>query len=401
MSGLTRRTFVGAALASAGCVPLTLGGIQRAVSASIAPPSVLQPGTRMVWIGGAASIPAERSQLELDYNGIWRNKRTGERYSQFDTPGAAGAGFVVADVLVAEPRGFLLWVAQLQINPAAGGATSFTDFDGMVSTAQNIRDFWISPAYLTELKDRDDPESRVLHMPYTLDERTYRAVRIQTKNGDAWSQNTYHLDTGLCLVAASTVQGKAVHVLGLNNMLESGAGSTQVSYFRIAGIRQTGLPGPGASYPDALRRLRRMSYSGTASVVVGAGGVRPQTFPIRIDYNIASNAGTFLVARKSVSGTPELQDRVIPAGVIGSLWMNPDTLARHSAGQMLDRDPLTGVETVSAGRQGNLALIVQRTRLARCSYGYDLGQGFLTRAELQTRTGIATKIIVLQLAGTQ
>jgi hypothetical protein len=362
---------------------------------------VLQPGTRIIWGGGAASIPGERSQLELDYNGIWLNKRTGERYSQFETPGAAGAGYVVADVLIAEPTGFLLWLSQLQIHPEAGGVTSFTDSDGVLAGAQNIHDFWVAPAQLARLADRITADSRVLHMPYLLDGESYRAVRIQNKTGGDWSQHTYHLDSGLCLTASSTVQGKPVLIFGLSRTLETGAGSTQVSYLRIVGIRKTALPGPGEAYPRSVRRLRRMSYSGTSSVMVGSAGVRPQTFPIRIDYNIGANAGDYLTARRRVSGVPEPRDRVIPAGVVGSLWMNPETLARFRPGQTLDHDPIIGLRTQFVSRLGRLAAVENQTALAHYSFGYDADNGLLTRAVLRTQTGITTKIVTVQLTGTQ
>ena len=54
-------------------------------------------------------------------------------------------------------------------------------------------------------------------------------------------------------------------------------------------------------------------------------------------------------------GSSGVQDRIFPAGVIGSLWMNPETLGRYGAGQMIDQDPVTGVQAVVLGRQNNIA----------------------------------------------
>jgi len=401
MRGISRRRFIGAVAANAGLLLSPLARSEDLVPPPSADAAMLwepQPRMRLIWVGAAASIPGAREQIEPDPNGAWINKRTGERYSQFETPGPAGAGFVVADVLAADPGGFLVWFTSLLIPLEGGGATRFIEANGLACGPQNIFDYWVAPARLTGFRDVNESRLRVLHMPYGLDGRSYRAIRIQTQSGNGWSQNTYDLDSGLCLFTSTTVQGGPVRVLDPDNRIGTGAGNTLVTYAKLAGVRATSLPGPGAVYPESVRRLRSLTYSGTRTYTIPGTHVAP--FPVQLRYDVVSNAGAYLNASVSISGVQGAYDRVIPAGVIGSLWTSPESLARYSAGQVLDRDSVTGVETVASGRQGNLALLALQTRLARQTFGYDLRSGLLMRAESRQQIGIVTDALAVELAGT-
>jgi hypothetical protein len=421
MSKLTRRRFVGAALAGTGVA----AGAWRSVATaqeSLVPPAIamqpqmllppvnatsgagLQPGARLVWLGASASIPGERSQIVPDPNGQWVNQRTGQRYQQLETPGPAGAGYTVADVLGNGNGGVLSWLTSLLVHTDQGNVTSFIDANGSVSATQNIGDFWVPPAQLAPFADRNDAGLRVLHMPYQLGGRTYRALRVQSESGGGWSQNTYDLDTGLLLVGSSTTQGSPTVVLDPYNRPTAGAGSTLLSYTQIAGSRSTSLPGPGLVYPNTMRQLRTLTYSGTRGVVMAGTGIQVPPTPIQIRYDLVSNAGPYLNARMTISGMPggsSFQERIFPAGVIGSLWMDPDLLARYGANQTIDQDPVTGVQAVVLGRQNNIVDVALQTRLARQSFGYDLRNGLLARAELRQQIGPATDILAAQLVGTQ
>src|SRR5665213_249922 len=99
---LTRRRFVSASLAGAVLPFAAKAQLAPPLPGSAAPPqpfgspplpngqtaiSVLQAGERVVWLGSSASIPGERYQIVPDPNGGWINKRTGQHYTQFETPG--------------------------------------------------------------------------------------------------------------------------------------------------------------------------------------------------------------------------------------------------------------------------------------------------------------------------
>jgi hypothetical protein len=396
MSKLTRRTFVTSSLAAAGWS--VLGSPASAQRAS----PIARPGTRILWLGAAASVPGERSQIVPAHDGTWINQRTGQRYREFETPGPAGAGYTIADVHGGAGNSVLAWLTSMLIHVDQGNATSFIDADGSLSTTQNVGDFWMPPAQLATFTDRNDADVRIVRLPYTLGGRTYRAVRIQIQVSGGWAQNTYDLDTGLLLVGSSTGQGSPTLVLGPGNTINAGAGSTQMTFTQIAGTRQTSLPGPGSVYPTALRQLRALSYSGSRGTVMP--GTQVPATPLQLRYDIVGNSGAYLNARTTVSSAMqgrEVRDRIFPAGVIGSLWVDPAVLARYSANQVLDQDPVAGVQTISLGRQGAVAFVALQTRLARQTFGYDLHSGLLREAEQRQQIGPATDVLAARLTGTQ
>jgi hypothetical protein len=396
MSKLTRRTFIAASLASAGW------GAWSSVAGAQGASPLTQPGMRLLWLGAAASVPGERSQIVPAPNGTWINRRTGQHYREFETPGPGGAGYTVADVHGSAGNSVLAWLTSMLIHVDQGNATSFIDANGSFSTAQNIGDFWMPPAQLATFTDRNDAGVRMMRVPYALGGRTYRALRIQTEVSGGWAQNTYDLDTGLLLVGSSTGQGSPTVVLGPGNTIASGAGSTQMTFTQLAGSRQTNLPGPGMVYPNALRQLRTLTYSGSRGFLLPGSQV-PAT-PLQIRYDIVSNAGSHLNARMTVTsavGASDVRNRVFPAGVVGSLWMNPGLLGRYGVNQLLDQDPVANVQTISLGRQGNVALVALQTRLARQTFGYDLRSGLLTQAEQRQQIGPSTDVLSVQMVRTE
>jgi hypothetical protein len=248
--------------------------------------SILQPGMRLVWFGMSASIPGERSQIVPDPDGTWINRRTGQKYRQFDTPSASGAGYLVADVLDASGNGVLSWNTSLLIHTDQNNVCTFIDANGGLSQRQDIGEFWVPPAQLAGYTDRNDAGLRVFHMPYSLGGRTYRSLRVQLQSGDGWSQNTYDLDTGLLLIGSSTTPGSPTVVIGPGNQINPGAGSTMMTYTQIAASRRTNLPGPGLVYPTQIRQLRALTYSGTRGVAMPGTGVQVPPTPLQVRYDI-------------------------------------------------------------------------------------------------------------------
>jgi hypothetical protein len=307
----------------------------------------------------------------------------------------------VADVQASAGNSVLSWLTSMLRHVDQGNATSFIDADGILSTTQHLGEFWVPPSQLATFADRNDAGVRVVHLPYAIGGRTYRALRIQTDGGGGWAQNTYDLDTGLLLVGSSTGQGSPTIVRSPGNVLAAGAGSTLLTFTQLAGVRQTSLPGPGSVYPDTVRGLRALNYSGSRGVIMQ--GTQVPATPLQIRHDITGGGPSHLNTRTSMSGVTGsgTRERVFPAGVIGSLWMSPDVLARYGANQTIDQDPVTGVQAVSLGRQGNLAYVALQTRLARQTFGYDLRNGMLSQAEQRTQVGVATDVLQIQLTGTQ
>jgi hypothetical protein len=365
--------------------------------------TVLQAGTRFVWYGSSASIPGEYQQLEPDYNGEWVDKATGRHYHESDVQGPAGAGYVVIDVLAAGAAGYLMGLSSYLIHIDAGNATTLIEANGLTSGLDSVPDFWILPERLAPYTDASIGATRVLHMPYTLSGRTYRALRIQVESGAGWSQTTYDLDTGLVIVSSSVTQGAAVLIRDPSNRLVPGSGNTMMTYSQIAGVRQTKLPGRGVVFPQAVQGLHALVYRGQRGILIS--GTQVPASPMEVRYDVTSTSPLFLTARMTASGyfggPPTTVDRILPAGTIGSVWMNPAELQDFGQDQVIDQDPITGVQVVAVGRTSGLAVFSARTSLSQYTFGYDLRSGILSATDARVQVGPATDVTQLQLAGTQ
>jgi hypothetical protein len=403
MARLTRRDFVRGTLATIGAAgaaalpPRSAGADVQVPAAGNG--SILQPGLRIVWFGEAASIPGSYTSLEPDPNGQWVNKSTGQRFNESAVPGGGGAGYTVSDIIAAGPTGFLIWDTSLLIHTDQGNVASFIDSYGVVAGPTNVTDYWIAPANLAAMAETNTPSYRVLRGPYLLDGRNYRVVHIQVESNSGWTQETYDLDTGLLLVESTAAQGQAVLTRQPGNTVGTGAGSMELTFSRLSAMRRTNLPGPGESYPASLRNAHSLFYAGSRTSIIP--GPPLPSFQVQTRYDIESNPGPYLTARLSTAGSPDTQERLVPAGVIGSFWMNPQYLSRLGANQMLDQDPVTGVQTISAGQRSGFAYLMLQTGLARTTMGYDLRNGMLGYVEFRQQVGPATNIITMQLAGVQ
>lgn len=379
----TRRTFLASGAAAA-----AVAAFIRDAGAEERP----GPGARLTWYGQTASIPGTYNQLAPDADGEWIDQRTGERYTEFPTPGAAAAGFVTLDLESTEGGELVLWMTLLLAQGSR--ASGFIDANGLVGT-RSVADYWISPEKLAELAPRATGSPRVIRGPYTAGGKTYDVVRIQSQSGGGWSQHTYDLKSGVCLASGTTVVGAAPLVRDTGNMTGRGAGSTSISWLRIAGLRRTSLPGPGARFPGAVMSLRTVRYSGTRSA--GAAGSSPLTLPIDATFTIRSARPTHLTAGLVLPGAGDLERVVVP-GVIGSLWMDPATLTSSGRGSRLDTDSLTGVEAIALGEQSGTVSFSLHAGAARRTYGYDPRSGLLTRFEFRQRAGLADEVTAMRLA---
>ena len=218
---ITRRAFLSCVSAVA---PSTFPFIAATRSATAAA-DTFSPGARLVWYGETASIPGAGRQLEPDANGQWVDKRTGDRYSEFETPGAAAGGFVVLDLLSRESGALVLWMTALLARD--GKASGFIDANGLFGT-KSIADYWIAPAELAGIGEANTESLRILRVPYVAGGRSYNAIRIQSHSGSGSSQRTYDLASGVCLASGTTAVGASVLTREPGDTLGHGAGGTAV-----------------------------------------------------------------------------------------------------------------------------------------------------------------------------
>ena len=350
------------------------------------------PGARLTWYGEIASIPGTYYQLAPDYNGEWVDQNSGERYTEFPTPGSAAGGFVALDLESTKGGELVVW--QTLLLAQGGRASAFIDANGLVGS-RAVADYWVSPQELANLAPHSSGALRVIRAPYAAGGKTYDAVRIQSQTNGGWAQHTYDLGSGVCLASGTTVVGASPLTRDVGNTLSRGAGSTAISWLKIAGLRRTALPGPGARYPDAVQNLKTVRYAGKRSA--GTVGSPALTVPVEASFAIRSAGPTYLTASLALPGAGNVE-RIVPPGVIGSLWMDVDALASYANGARLDSDPLTGVEAFSVGQKGGIVAVALEAGASRRTYGYDTRSGLLNGFEFRQRSGLAEEVTAMRLA---
>jgi hypothetical protein len=379
MSFPTRRTFLASGAAAA-----AVAAFARDARAEQGP----GPGARLTWYGQTASIPGAYNQLAPDANGQWIDERSGERYSEFPTPGAAAEGFVVLDLESTDGGELVVWKTLLLAQ--GGRASAFIDANGLVGS-RAVADYWVSPQELANLAPRLSGPLRVIRAPYAAGNKTYDAVRVQSQTNGGWAQHTYDLNSGVCLASGTTVVGAGPLTRDTGNILGRGAGSTAISWLKIAGLRRTALPGPGVRFPGHVQALRSVRYIGQRSA--GTTGSPALNVPIEANFVIRSTGPTYLTASLAFPGVGNVE-RIVPPGVIGSLWMDPEVL---TSATRFDTDPLTGVEASALGEQGGMAVCALQAGGARRSYGYDPNSGLLSGFEFRQRSGLAEEVTTMRL----
>lgn len=357
---------------------------------------VPQPGTRHVWAGGSATIPGARTQIEPDSNGQWINMATGQRFYEFDTPGAAGLGYVVTDITHATANGVVGQSVTLICPDGFSGPAKIVDSKYFL---RDLADYWIDPRQLAAMGEGASSGSRIVRLTHAIGNSSFNAVRIQTRSGSGWTQTIYDLESGVLLSMGSTSKGGPVTTLGGQNNFQAGEGSTSISFSRLAGARVLNFPGLNEEFPQNLRGLQALHYRGQSTVK--APGLNDYVEPRNLSYDIFRNTGPYFEARVSINGAGSRDPTIHPAGPIGALWMNPQTLQKHKQRATLVTDPLTGVTVTAMGTWNSTVAFSAETRFSRSAYAYDAQNGLLMQSDYTDASEAMTFVKTYTFAGAQ
>lgn len=364
-------------------------------AAEAGPPPIIKPGTRLVYFGMAASIPGERRQLVLDENGQWVDQQTGQRYGEQEIPGAGGAGFNVIQVGYVD-HNLVQLSTKLYLYDPARRQSMYSSGSGLVAHSGCAADYWIHPAVLNQVAEVNQPDMRILRMPYRLNNRVYNAIRFQTTNARGYQAYVYDLETGLMIFHGSRTEGAAVLTPPVAGSQQAGVGqgSTQLVTGWIVEVRDIDVPWKDQVAPPWLREFRELNYQGVqSSMVMGAGThQRAMQLTIRplqrasgwLRYEAATVIQTF-------AGMPPEQAQWVGAcgpATIGGLWISPQELARLHPGQILDRNEHVGAVTSVSAADGMSVTLSEVGPLHRIDFAYDVASGVLLSMNLQQQIGL-------------
>ena len=316
-------------------------------------PPWLKAGTRLTYYGASAAVPAGAYSWVRQKKGRGRwVDQNGNSWERADAQGASGHGYnqfnVVAldqTTVVLESRvyGFLNYTGPLKL-------VNTTTALGLPGAGN---DLWVHPAVLQQAAERREPEATIVRMPFEVDGKTYKALRIQTRTANGDVAQVYDLATGILLHSRSqsSVKGRFLPKDAKPGEVQT-AGRACVDYCYLKGVRQLRVPWAQGAVPPWLAQVRRLHYRG--AVIYLATGLRYDSQLMLqitrrgadwVEYTQTSQFGSGPTAARAVFR------RVSGRAQFGGMWVPPDGLAALRLGQVLDRDPLAKV-TVSVTHVG-------------------------------------------------
>jgi len=360
----------------------------------------VQPGTRLTFYGAAASVAQSSYTYVEDENGDWKDPATGKRYRRTDQgdnpedmPTAAGEAFTQTDVLAVEGTDVVVATTLYSIDLLARQYT-LTPMVGSRQAGAVVDGAWVNPDALRQVLATGYGDLMVLHGPYALGGATYDAISFVAQASGAYQSSTYDLASGALLSTNSSTKGADSPVHG---PLDNPQGNNQLSFTRLAGVRQRSLPGSGAPPPGWVASTPQLTYGGTYTQANPADpGAGTWVSPMQSTITFGEVGSTWAAfTSHSVIDVNGYQQPTDGAGVTGSTglyWYDPAALAAMSPGDLLDEDPLTGarfsVEAVAPGASGTLVTLTTAMDGLTVRAGYDRASGVLLTLEIvQAVTG--------------
>ncbi len=366
------------------------GPVQQSQPQQAAYQEWVKPGMKATWLSTSATIPGALQTLEPDKNGKWINKQTGQRYGMQDRPGASSSGLEEMLVMTVSPERVVLSQRSLQHVPISGaGVVTSAPGKAVVVTPTTMCEHWVPPAVLAATKDGETGVGSVSRFPFEHNGQVFNAIRISEYGASSKSWRTYDLDTGLMLqFSMATQMGGRAGAPGSDGRPTSVGGDTLLINVQLAGLRQTGTPGPGVLAAPHLMQLSRMNVSASDTLTMGEFGSNSPTHvqftaDLRVENDLLTITANGNQTRASVGGT----------------YLPPQTLAGFHRGQVLDEDPITGM-TVRVADVGNGVVIIEELNpLEHTRTAYDAQSGLCVQQVRTSNSGgsaTTTKDIRLQ-----
>ncbi len=382
-----------------------LPSVAVAVAEPPALPDWLQPGARVTYFQGTATLATAGQILVQDDKGNWINLM-GQKFAEKDNPSSGGAGLFQFTVLAADARVVAAETQTFVVTDAQGGRVTSVATGSLVGTPAALSDYWVSPADLAARPDAKQGGVTVRRMPYAILDRTYDALVAEVRTATTYRRAAYDLRTGLLLVLSTSSVGATGYVPNPNGTSTLMAGGTTISSTILADRRQLSLPWLEDPRPEELARGARLDFRGTYATAVAGSPEVPQA--LSTSFTIGDAGARWVLARNAVALTPVLggspQQSVVECA-FGSasslpLWIRPATIARLEPGTVVDEDPATHFRTTFAGVRGDVAVVVQEGPFDRVESAFHVRTGLLVASSSAQQLGLGrTQARVERVAG--
>lgn len=342
-------------------------------------PEWVKPGMRLTY--HASSALAGAQALPKDQEGP--STYSGAGLVQIDI-GAMAQGAVAADSKI--------WT----IDPQGKLPPTISTFAGRTVLPAAGAEYWVHPEALKELVDRPIQPLRVVRMKYTLNRKTYDAIRLETGRGAGVEMKslTYDEPTGMLLLSTT-----AVRMVARRGPTDPNpTAMTHLTRTELVSARQVNWPWIEDGMPEFAGKTRTMKFGGAQRITTAVGAVEYPVFGTftlgKAGKNFLPYHQSFVIRSDPLPSTVEY-DRISAPGVLGGLYVSPKVLAALKQQQIIDEDPATGARTATGifARGAKTISIAEYNPACMAEYVYDTQTGMLVGVMVsQQSTGLATKV---------
>jgi len=330
----------------------------------------MRTGQRLSYIALSATVGQSGINLVPDANGRWVNINTNQVFPEGG--GTGGAGVSVFDISLFSSSRIVANQTTYLLNTVTNSIT-LAGHQVLQGNGQTLDILWARPQNFTGIKDQNIPNFRVKRLDYTLDGRTFKAIRIQQNTGNGWTQSTFDLTTGFLII-----QSQAVRISG---------GGTGLATFRITSGKQlpSGFPGITTAWPSSIKSYKTYNWLARGSGGVFNSGSISGQVPFR--WSNMKWSTQVLTATAYVNGKSQGNLQYV-AGAVGSPWMNPTFLKSLKNNQEVDAESALQYRIVASSVDSNFVSLRFSNKNQSVTYKYSRNSGDLLSFNVLSSEGI-------------
>ncbi len=305
--------------------------------------------------------------------------------SQDPDESSSGAGYVQYDLVALDDRNV---VSSIKFYLDTGNNVVLPSITAFSVGIPGAGDYWLDPVVLKTAERVKIDKLTVKRTSTTIAGKSYNVVRFEYRPEEAEYVWMFDEVTGLLLFYR--------HAIGAE-----GAARRQLADATFVRQRQLKLPWQAEAVPNWVKKGGSLRYEGSYDVATMGSPAGSLPYVVLVEWERSQDRWSRCKVTGYLSGKVEgtLERVTGVAQLFDALWLPPEALAALRTARTLDRDPVTGAQiAVSRGPGGTVVLtetgVVYYTKLT-----YDGKNGMLLALEQETRSGVATIHIALQLAG--
>lgn len=353
--------------------------------ARCAPPPWVTRGLRLTYHVKTATIAGTGKDWRPDENGAWETPDH-QRWTPGEKRPGAAEGFMQYDVTATGQTATAI-LGSFYLIPNTGAPPQLSFQYPVIGLPANAGGLWVNPTELAKAREIDTPSLKVLRMPYRIGGQLRPSVWINSRTSSRYEVYVYDVATGVLLHDASSTSGPQSKVIGQDEV--SNTPSTVLADGTLVAQRVVSLPWTADSAAAWSANATAMSYTGSTSVPTAGGRPLILRQDLTCRPKIAGNGWVVYDMLLTTSNSMGMPPTSVPSmtvsglGQFGSAWLPPATLATLRKGQVLDKDPLTGV-TVTVSALTRTQVVISASSAAQTMrWGYDLQSGVLSLIEKQ------------------